>query len=242
MKKTKKLLILAIVCVLLLSFTGCGYLDNLRSTQAHYQADGTLVWNGEVYKALPDNPYLWPQIDYYTNVYATAEDVPVLLSRTFFLCPSNVSVDRNFLIADVTYCRESLYEELSARLNAPFLPDTVCYTYSDIDFETGAVYDRYHILTQDQWDTLEHILETATPVENNEYWWTKNYWAVTLNLSSSDMLLQKNYLDVCIAEDGYYLHVYGVDALIYQVPDEHASTMDAIVAAYKNSIDYYGID
>ena len=242
MKKTKKLLILMCIGALLLSFTGCGYLDNLRSTQARYLEDGSLVWNGETYKLLPDNPYLTPEMDYYTTVYATAEDVPVLLSRSNFLCPYDVSKDGNFLLSDVAYCKESLYEELSSRLSAPFQPDIVCYAYSVTDSHTGMLHNCYYTLTQEQWDTLEQILETAVPVETNEYWWTKSFWAVTLNLCSADKLLQKNYLDICITSEGYYLHIYGTDALIYQVPSELDPIIDSIVAQYKDSADYFYID
>ena len=80
MEKTKKMIcILCLICLLLPLLCGCKELDEMRAKQAFYDENGNILWNGAVYKQLPQGEYFQPHTSYENRVYVTEPDVPVLL-------------------------------------------------------------------------------------------------------------------------------------------------------------------
>lgn len=238
MKKIyKSILAFALALMLLLSLSGCGALDQMRSEQAHNLGYGTIRWNGETYRALPICDYLYPIMDYTASIYVTDEDVPVLLSTMFHQETLDVSVDKNFLHApwtNVYYCREPLYEELCQRIKAPFEPDMICYEFSVYNEDTGKFEDRYYKLTDGQIEGLEEMLR-GEALPNNDIMWEKQYWGMTLYKSSEDRLLKKDYMDIYYTGNGYFLltRPEGSAEQLYAVPQKFNGLLDKITAAYK---------
>lgn len=92
MKKViKTVLVLLAVVGMLLCLCGCTGLENMRKNQAFSRENGEILWNGAVYKALPESEYLFVDTGYFDDtVYLTEPDVPVLLSVFF----GNVAVSQ----------------------------------------------------------------------------------------------------------------------------------------------------
>lgn len=97
---------------------------------------------------------------------------------------------------------------------------------------------KHHTITRAQWSALERIIRTRAPEDNQQYWWTKDHMAITVNLCSYDRFMQKNYVDICLTDEGYFLQVYEGDGVIYAVPEEYTPLMDAIMAAYREGYVY----
>lgn len=247
MKKMKKLLSLCcIVCLLLPLLCGCNALDDARKMQAFYDEEENILWNGAVYKKLPQGEYFSPDIDYgYSKtIYVTKPDVPVLLQEMF--CEASLNADKDGVILEkdysyasgyydtVYYCREDRYEDVSARLQAPFKADMVCYTYHVYDMESGEFVEKIYRLTNDQWGVLRKILENGEPMEVSAGWELSFDEIVSLEECSEDMLFRRSFLDLMNCGGTYYLEFDdGRTTKIYQVPFEATAYMEKIMAAQR---------
>lgn len=240
MKKVlKQISAFLLTLLLLLSFAGCARLDQMRQQQVFANADGSIQWNNCIYKRLPDCEYLAPDVNYISPIYLTEPDVPVLLSQMIYIDHLFAGKDDRFLTGywyeSTNYCREDVYDDICARILAPFTPDIVCYSYPVYDEETYEMENRYCILTPEQVAAINQVMETTQPVIQNEGWNYTCEWAVTLLECSQDMLFRREYLDIAINGSTYQL-VLSADGetLVYSVPQSCNNTFDEIVRAYRN--------
>ena len=243
-KNLKRGLTLLMAAMLLFSLCGCAALDEMRQNQALFDENGNLLWNGSTYKMLPYNEYFRPEYDDASDVSATASDVPVLLSpmlAAFSLSPcADGTVLHAWIEEGVYFCREDLYDDLSARMTQLFTPELVCYSYSLYDEQTGEFSSECYTLTQEQVDVLELIVTNESPATMGEGWYLDYQWSVGLLESSADMLFQRNSLDIACSGSTYYLLLYTEEgSLAYTVPAGCNATLDAITRAYQESEAYF---
>lgn len=240
MKKTKKMIcILCLICLLLPLLCGCKKLDEMRTKQAFYDENGNILWNGAVYKQLPQGEYFQPNTNYENRVYVTEPDVPVLLHDLFF--KQWMIADDEGLILDNRgdvdlwhwyYCREDRYEELAKRLQEPFQGDMLYYSYWFFD-ENGEYGEQLYRLTDEEWGVLRQVLETAEPLEMDAGWKLAYDATVTLVESSEDRLFSREFLELMVCGDTYYLRLKldPRESVTYQVPEEAAPFMAQIMEA-----------
>ena len=242
MKKFCKLLaVCCLVSLLLPLLCGCGALDEMRASQAFYDEEGNILWNGTVYKKLPQGEYFTPVTDYNNRVNVTKRDVPVLLQEMF---PEDVlRATEDGLILETSYdvfygdespyyCREDRYAELSQRLKAPFAPDMVCYEYYAYNPETEEYEDKIYRLSDEEWGVLKKILETVEPMQMSEGWDLDYDRIVFLEESSEDRLFSREFLDLMVCGSTYYLRFdYGRETKIYEVPKDAAPHVAKIMEA-----------
>lgn len=88
MKLVKIMALCLLVAAFGMIFTGCDMLDEMRANQALLSEDKeTLTFRGETYKRLPDDAGIYVSSSYnekFGNIMVTDEDVPVLLSTSFY--------------------------------------------------------------------------------------------------------------------------------------------------------------
>ena len=243
MKKFRKLLaVCCLVSLLLPLLCGCGALDEMRASQAFYDEEGNILWNGTVYKKLPQGECFTPEIDYSNRVNVTQRDVPVLLQEMF--AEEVLKADSDDLILEKTYsyspgyydevyyCRADRYEEVAKRLEAPFAPDMVCYEYYVYNPETEEYEDKIYRLSDEEWGVLKKILETVEPMQVSEGWDLDYDRIVFLEESSEDRLFSREFLDLMVCGSTYYLRFdYGRETKIYEVPKDAAPHVAKIMEA-----------
>lgn len=249
MKKFRKLLaVCCLVSLLLPLLCGCAALDEARASQAFYDQEGNILWNGTVYKKLPYGEYFTPSTGYGNRIYVTESDVPVLLQEMF--CEEKLIADEEGLIleslADLDpgyYCREDRHAELSQRLQAPFAPDMVCYDYYAYDQKTGEYVDKLYRLTDEEWGVLKKILETVEPMQMSEGWDLNYESIVFLKESSEDQLFSREFLDLMVCGNTYYLRFdSGRGTKIYEVPKDAAPLVAKIMEAEQQKYDLPATD
>lgn len=222
----KKLVVLLIVVGMLLCLCGCSGLKNMRKQQAFLEENGDVLWNGSVYKALPDSDVIYIDADYENVIYLTKKDVPVLLSvifmeQLFFCGKDGILLEGN---EDRNYCREDQYERIFALMQGNFAPELVCFCYYT---ELGT---QYHTLTQEQVQTLELVAKHVAPTVLSDGMYLESEEFINLQGFSGDMLLSRDYGAISVSGNTYYLHWYNEkENLLFTVPEEYRSVFAKIV-------------
>lgn len=168
MKKWKRWLAFVLATLLCLPLCGCQALEDMRAVHAVWQEDGSILWNGAVYRKLEfggSDPELDVSYDY-TTIYITEPDVPVLMSEVFGdgmdVC-ANGALLEYYDYAEggyVLYCREDVYDQTMAYLENGIKITTYYYEYYDYEAQQSMPY----YLTEEQKNTIQRILATAMPV------------------------------------------------------------------------------
>lgn len=241
MEKTKKMIcILCLICLLLPLLCGCKELDEMRAKQAFYDENGNILWNGAVYKQLPQGEYFQPHTSYENRVYVTEPDVPVLLHDLYYK-DFLIANDEGLILGNGTdvfdlrryYCREDRYEEIAKQLQGPFQGDMLCY-YNWVYNEESGEYERtLYRLTDEEWGVLRQVLETVEPMEMSDGWELDYDYIVTLVECTEDQLFSRDFLDLLACGDTYYLRLKldFRESVTYQVPEEAAPFMARIMEA-----------
>lgn len=237
MKKWKRWLVLALATVLCLSLCGCDELETMRSEHGVWQEDGSILWNGAVYRKL-ENTLSMGEFDFtysYVTIYVTEPDVPVLLS-TMFGEAMDVSADGTILehydyrlVEERTtwYCREDVYDEMVKKLENGVTLNTYCYYYWDFDRGKNVPY----YLTEEQANTMHRILATVDPVlsaDFDEPIEDELYLYVT---DENRMFEQGTDKWLCITQSRYCIESFDE---IYVVPMEYNAIFDEIWKAYDD--------
>lgn len=216
MKKWIRLVSLLVLFCLCLS--GCGYLDELRSTRGVFAEDGSIVLaDGTKYLPLPENKYFSPGYADLTDVYiAQDEEVPLLLIADFgdWCYKSNGG---RFLWAyteseGLYYCREDSYAGILEQMSGGFTLEFYGYPYYDFD----SYQDKIYTFTPKQVEAIEYVLANRKPRELSEGEKLDCEYSVELYQYSGDYLFHQKSLIICFADGTFYL----IDGeLIYQVPN-----------------------
>ncbi|MBR5525144.1 MAG: hypothetical protein IKU51_07750 [Clostridia bacterium] len=238
MKKMKRIVALVLTLLICLILCSCKELDEKRQRHALRQADGTVCWNGAVYKPLSEYGYeVIQELNIFESaggyVYVTDADVPVLLSNYFGVGMSLYKND-SFMMSwrnERFYCRTDAYEQVVADLDA-IVARKVAVGYS---FTFRSPYNGQEIvvpLTQEQQNALETVKSTVT----SEYWVKPElkFDAVTL---VEHNCFGEPLNDVAMLEctpDGGYVLIMHVEEPIrqFEVPEEYNALFDEMMAPF----------
>ena len=239
--KTRKRWIAFFVAILMcLSLCGCQELDDMRAAHAFWQEDGSILWNGNVYRQLGDEDTRYDLDIVYDNVTinVTTKDVPVLLSGMsgMFSEPFDVCADGTLLEAYdwkggyVMYCREDVYAETEEYLKNGFELSTYYYSYLDEDYNSFNYY-----LTEYQTKTINDILASVIPAPYTEYEDEEIWDSLILHgCDESHRFSQSYLLDLWMTEDAYFL---ATDEDVYPVPETFEPIFNDIVKAYVETME-----
>lgn len=213
MKKiTKRILVLLVALSLVFVFSGCDALDEMRQQQAFINTDGSITWQGNVYKLLPSRSYINPIQTNSRTVFATEPDVPVLLASSFAKKTLYTAFDDKLLVnvygETMFYCIESEYDAMCERIRAPFVPDKVCYQYGFYNEETKQYETRYYTLTQEQLDAIKLVTETVEPTVLTDGMYLNTWCSVYLEECSDDMLFRRDIMEISYSGTTYYIELY----------------------------------
>lgn len=228
---------LLLMVFLLLSLSGCAWLDQMRERQAFFETNGDIIHNGVTYKLLPSSEYLSPVSGIEDYVYVTEPDVPVLLIKEFYLEELSLSTDGSFLFdlygSGNIYCREEIYDAVCDRIRGNFTADMMCYSYYAYDMETNTFHDTWYYLSQEQMDAVYQVMDAVEPMVMGNGWYLEYEHKVRIEERSKDMLFRRSRLEISVAEGTYYLTCStGANTLIYTIPQERETVFAQILQAY----------
>lgn len=230
--------------VLCFSLSGCHALNEARNAQAFKNDDGTILYNGKIYKALPDREEFADlsyslTYDHGNMVYVTDKDVPVLLSA-FFGQPAFTDKDKKIIFTDyltdstsnsLKFCREDIYDTLVEEIKNPnFTKYTMAldsmglsYLLDDIDIPDSVDLKDYEIAA------INEIIALNDTVENPDTFDSYDGVYAEIFRSTDDGFIYENYCTLLNQGDSYYISVYGPETFdedgyfnqsvtIYKVP------------------------
>lgn len=239
MKKIWKKVLALTLCVLLAGmFAGCDMLDEMREDQAFSLGYGEVLWNGNIYKVLPENKYFNPIISGERSIVLTEEDVPVLLSDTIYLTYLGVSEDEVLLqsyASDGVYCRADQHQALAKRLSEPFVAEELCFQYSYYDFEKDEYVEGFHTLTPTQSHAVNEVLTTVTPWVLDESAVQLSGWSIIIQESSADHLMRKDRAELIVEGLSAYLVMeMGGESYVYTIPETLRPVFIEMINLYEN--------
>lgn len=242
MKKVTRILALLLALMLVcLSATGCNAIDDLRARHGYYTESGSIMLDKTEYRLLPDNEYFSPINADVDSIYVTDKDVPVLLSAMlgvgFDRYNDGLILSTTMYDKELNYCRSDKYEEIAAQMTGEFNPTGHCYTYLVFDTETEMYEEYNYLLTKEQDNAVNKVLDTVEPVKRAENATYTCDYSISLYACTDNMLLQDWVYDIEKSQNTYYIVMINpiADADVeYTVPFEYNATFDAIL---KNKID-----
>ena len=203
-QKIRTILVLLLIPFLLVAFTACETLDDLRNTQGFWEEDGSISLHGTRYLKLP--PCEEIAIDAETDTfYITEPDVPVLLSSMYGDYFSR-SEDARFLRGNGEfYCHSDHYEEIKTRIENGVEMDHFCYTeYRFIDGITRQVTT---VLSRPAIQLLNDTVKNSTPMALPEGATMSFDQTVHIYRSSEDALFRTYAFKLCRLSESYYITV-----------------------------------
>ncbi len=239
MKNIWKRLFAATLCLfLLIPLAGCDALDEMRANQAFSLGYGEILWNGDIYKVLPENKYFNPIISGERTLCLTEEDVPVLLSDTIYLTHLGVSDDEVLLrsyASQGTYCRADQYDALAERLTQPFVAEELCFQYGYYDYENDKYVEGFHTLTPTQSHAVNEVTTTVTPWTLDESAVQLNGWSITIQESSKDHLMRRDRVQLVVEGLSSYLTMeMGDETYVYTIPENLRPIFIEMINLYDN--------
>lgn len=232
MKKTTRLFALLMAILLCLSLTGCKALDELREAQGFWQADGSISWDGNVYKLLETNnlDLNVTTDDEFSTIDVTKDDVPVLVASLFgqtFYVKNNKTLLVAYVNEGIYYCRADQYDKYAARIQSGYTQDKICYNYSKYTQDGSYEGDAVYTLTAQQMQQLMDIYNTATPTKLADGMYFSYDRSVQLYGSTEDDLLIKDLFFIQQAGNRYYIED---EENLYSVPESFNSLFAEIMA------------
>lgn len=241
MKKTKRWTAIVLVVLMCLPLCGCQMLDDMRATHAFLQDDGSVLWDGNVYRVLVLTDEM-AEVDLIPDRKAlnvTKADVPVLLSG---LLGQEFNVYNNGVLLElytwdsyerVLYCREDQYDAMTEALAKEFVLDTFYYEY--YDSENGD-YVRYYF-SDEQFELVQKILSDELPLPmSDDFYVTMDEDDYTVYLSGCDadrFKTQEYMLEIVVTDAGYYLVT---EDHAYIVPSVYKAEFGKMVELYYENI------
>lgn len=235
MKKCRRVVALLAVLMLCFSLCGCAQLDHMRANHAVWQEDGSILWDGNVYRKVEGFSEKLGIMYMPMSVYVTEEDVPVLLSEMFGT-NIDVSHDGMFLVQHhwdgiALYCREDKYEEMDSYLQNETVIDQYFYTYMSANYET-----EYYYLKEDHVELINRLILTEEPYElEDDFYMTLEDGEYVVSVEGCDEkhVFTEGYLfDIVSRTEGYYIVT---EDHVYAVPSSCDAIFDMIFEPYLNS-------
>lgn len=180
----KRIFLIVLALTMLFSLCSCFDLVSLRKSQAKWQEDGSIIWNGQTYKYIKASAdfNLIDRTD--TSLSLTEADVPLLLaepfgspawldgSGTFISFYATHAMEHVETSADeydiVFFCREDRYEDVSQKMTSKDLEH-----FYAIAYESGE-NTALHFLSEEQSEAIKESLATSknkiTPNNLSDYY------------------------------------------------------------------------
>lgn len=245
MKKCKRWIAVLLVSLMCLSLCGCQELEDMRASHAIWQEDGSIKWNGNVYRLLENAP---DELQVYggVTVYVTEADVPVLLSPEFgeyFNSSKDGMLLRGFNVYDMVgryiYCREDRYEEIAEYLQQTTeMKEMNHYFYYYWSYETDEQEVYYFSLDQEKVmdDLMANLIFEPASVDFYHYTGSEDF-SVSVGECDEKHLFYEDYVLEIIFRGGKYYLNRADGGYVAEVPAEYYGTMDDIVRMYYEA--YY---
>lgn len=250
MKKSKRWIALLLALLLCASLCGCQELEDMRANHAVWQEDGTILWDGVVYRELADVPEEYQHV-VDGMIFVTEADVPVLLSEEFGT-NWTVDTDRGLLHSwnhngqETFFCREDRYEEMAEYFQKYFdkelVMDTYFYTSWPVKHEQQAEEETYFLSDSEKAavDMLLNGSEFVVLKDQDEFFgsFEDDEFCVTLGRCDEKFLFVEHYVvEIVSKREGYYLFL---DGRLATVPAEYNDVFRNIVADfYENEVAPY---
>ena len=237
MKRVKKIVALLLCMAFCLPLCSCKELDDMRAQHAILQEDGTILWNGQVYKELPtlQRELMLEEDENWISV--TLPDVPVLLSERFDEFTA-ISMGDGVILLDYDsewysyYCRADRYDELVAAMEADAPMTGYCYSYSSI--KDGKMEN--YTLTDEQVAAVRAALAEGVFVDSSQVY----YIGFDLYACSEDGWFCEEACRINYSEHNYYLTLsQGGNNEYIQVPEEYEPIFAEIVAKDRENMFIY---
>lgn len=243
------------ICTVVVCCTGCKFLDKMKDERAFWTNNRHIIYKDVRYKPFPFSEMFNPDIDEKSkNIFVADDDIPLLLLRnigTEFILTN----DEIFLVdfyyyktgqggVEVIYCREDRYEEFAEKLENA-VAEELCYEVMYISPEQMVATDDY-FLTEEQREAVFSIEKNYEPLDVPEGVVFEYDYCVYLEGTTKDGLFRKEFGDIFVKGDTYYLTIYAPDpngkevevvpsetSNIYLVPDELKETFEKILEPAK---------
>lgn len=170
---------------------------------------------------------------------ATSFSTPFSLLRSaFYFTETSVHPDK-IEERDVTYCKESIYDDIMSQVENGIEYTHYGYEYSVYDEEYMEVPKNYY-LSKDESDLIEKILKEVKPKPETNELYDKYYSLCELYHYSDDRNFGKYTFEV-FASENYDEYIFGVyieslDAYdCYEVPEKY---LDDVKKIFKNAEEY----
>ena len=256
MKKSVRIVsVVVLVCMLCAMLSGCQALEDARAMQGFWIEEGLSFRLGDSqYIRLPASDTLdLLYVDYdaeVSDIYVTTEDVPVLVSSVYgvALTPSSdgrlcvASDEYGEIFSDMlseVYCRSDYYDALVQQLEQGFKPDGYCCLYSEWDDERYTYNERLYRLTAEETAAIDVMLESERTYLPDMTVPTYEY-SIELNFCSEDMMLQEFAVELCYADNRYFLLGEDFDAQwVVYVPMQYAQIADALLTPVREDFESY---
>ena len=249
MNKGKRRIALLLALILCLPLCGCVDLENMRANHAVWQEDGTILWDGVVYRELADVPEEYQHYVHGT-IFVTEADVPVLLSEEF---GTNWTVDTergllhswNHSGQETFFCREDRYEELAEYFQKYFDKELVMdtYFYHSWPVSHGQQTEETYYLSDSEKTAVNTLLNGSEFVilkDQVEFFssFEADEFCVTLGCCDEKHLFAEHYMvEIVSKREGFYLFL---DGRLATVPAEYNDVFRNIVADfYENEVAPY---
>lgn len=245
MKRTLKTAVCLLAClVLCLALTSCDALDDARDHQAFYGEDGSILWQGNTYRALPVCEELSLMPYGRVTVYITEEDVPVLLA-SMLGAPLDVSADEVFLVTPyyyqdtptAVYCRTDRYDEIATRIQNGV--ELTCYSYEGTGFypELETYGTKTMLASAELTEILNNTLAKA-PLELPKGAKMDYAYCTLIHRSSEDLMFRKYAFEVRFSTDNScYIAVEDLGTggeTYYSIDDSYAEFVKSELFDAKN--------
>ena len=123
-----------------------------------------------------------------------------------------------------------------ARLSGEFVPDLVCFFYSEMD-EEGEYQTKHYDLSDAQLQALTTILTTVEPKMASQVGMPKADLEIYLTECSEDLLLRQERMVLARVENQYFLEVFvNDDAYLFLVPASYNAVFDEVAKAYEDAM------
>lgn len=231
MKKLFKILAVMMASVFIcLCFGGCQMIDNAKKSHFIRISDDKIKFKEAEFIKLPSCSFFAP-ISNGDNVYVTASDVPVLLSKFFsenYLRSSDgVFVFGYYYERDLNtvYCRSDKYDEALQIIEQGF--KRTGYGYSYYDFKKGKL--DFYKLTEQQAAAIDNVISKVEPESLPDVATLGVNLITPIEEFSGNINFKKEVVDIGFENGRYYLIEYLDNSRnIYTVPDNLAGVFDDI--------------
>lgn len=235
MKKCKRWIAVVLVSVMCLSLCGCQNLEDMRAAHAFWQEDGSILWNGNVYRLMSSSSEKMNILFDNTDIWVTEKDVPVLLSETFGQSCRNSNNGAALVMygheGAMLYCREDMYDFMTEQLQDAELNT---YYYTCWDWENYE--EQYYYLSEVQGNTIDRLLANSVFEDMDEdfydFSWEDDF-VVTLGKCDAEHLFANDYM-LEIARKGGKFYLITPDCYVAEVPAAYDNIMIQIVSVYYN--------